>query len=88
MNNQRASKPLPSAIYVWLVPSAEVQEQPGSWRIRKWDTVPFPEANFTLSETGPSVGTITVGGGLVRDTIGPVSALPDGVYELVRRGEG
>lgn len=44
---------MPSAIYVWLVPSEHVQEQPGSWRIRKWDTEPFPEANFTLgSEKG------------------------------------
>jgi len=41
---------MPSAIYVWLVPSEEVLDQPGSWRIRKWDTAPFPEANFTLSE--------------------------------------
>lgn len=40
---------MPSAIYVWLVPSEEVQEQPGSWRIRKWDTAPFHEANYTLS---------------------------------------
>lgn len=36
----------PAAIYVWLVPSEQVLEQPGSWRIRKWDTDPFPEANF------------------------------------------
>lgn len=33
----------PTTLYVWLVPSEEVQEQPGSWRIRKWDTEPFPE---------------------------------------------
>lgn len=39
---------MPSAIYVWLVQSEQVLEQPGSWRIRKWDTEPFPEANFTL----------------------------------------
>ena len=39
----------PSAIYVWLVPSEEVLEQPGSWRIRKWDIEPFPEANYTLA---------------------------------------
>ena len=46
----------PSAIYVWLVPSEEVLEQPGSWRIRKWDTAPFPEANFTaVSETGTKI---------------------------------
>jgi hypothetical protein len=45
----------PSAIYVWLVPSEEVLEQPGSWRIRKWDTAPFPEANYTLSETLPKL---------------------------------
>lgn len=38
----------PAAIYVWLVPSEQVLEQPGSWRIRKWDTEPFPEANFHL----------------------------------------
>jgi hypothetical protein len=44
---------LPSAIYVWIVPSEEVLDQPGSWRIRKWDTEPFPEANFTLP-CGPS----------------------------------
>ena len=37
---------LPSAIYVWLVPSEHMLDQPGSWRIRKWDTEPFPEANF------------------------------------------
>lgn len=37
----------PDAIYVWLVPSEEVLEQPGSWRIRKWQTEPFPEANYT-----------------------------------------
>lgn len=46
----------PSAIYVWLVPSEQVLEQPGGWRIRKWDTAPFPEANFTLSpkeDVGP-----------------------------------
>jgi hypothetical protein len=41
----------PSAIYVWLVPSEEVLEQPGSWRIRKWDTEPFPEANYTLMQS-------------------------------------
>ena len=34
----------PASIYVWLVPSEHVLEQPGSWRIRKWDTAPFPEA--------------------------------------------
>lgn len=42
---------IPASIYVWLVPSEEVQEQPGSWRIRKWDTTPFPEANFTLARS-------------------------------------
>lgn len=41
----------PTAIYVWLVPSEEVLEQPGSWRIRKWDIEPFPEANYAVSET-------------------------------------
>jgi hypothetical protein len=41
----------PSSIYVWLVPSEQVQEQPGSWRIRKWDTEPFPEANYTLTQS-------------------------------------
>lgn len=40
---------LPKVIYVWLVRSEEVQDQPGSWRIRKWDTEPFPEANFSIS---------------------------------------
>lgn len=44
------TEPLPSAIYVWLVPSEHVLEQPGSWRIRKWDTEPFPEANFVLGQ--------------------------------------
>jgi ssDNA-binding Zn-finger/Zn-ribbon topoisomerase 1 len=37
------------SIYVWLVPSEQVLEQPGSWRIRKWDTLPFIEANYTLA---------------------------------------
>ena len=52
---------LPGAIYVWLVLSEEVQEQPGSWRIRKWDIEPFPEANFTLRPErgdGPSNGQL------------------------------
>ena len=40
----------PQALYVWLVPSEEVLEQPGNWRIRMWDTNPFPEANFALAE--------------------------------------
>ena len=44
-----STTPRPLAIYVWLVPSEEVLDQPGSWRIRKWDTEPFPEANYTLS---------------------------------------
>lgn len=47
-----ASRSRPSRIYVWLVPSEEVLEQPGSWRIRKWDTEPFPESNYALSESG------------------------------------
>lgn len=34
----------PSSIYLWIVPSEEVLEQPGSWRIRKWNIEPFPEA--------------------------------------------
>ena len=42
----------PSTLYVWLVPSAEMLDQPGRWRIRKWDTEPFPEANYVASETG------------------------------------
>jgi hypothetical protein len=45
---------LPAAIYVWLVPSEHMLDQPGSWRIRKWDIEPFPEANFTL-RSGPLV---------------------------------
>ena len=48
------SEALPEAVYVWLVPSEDVLEQPGSWRIRKWDTQPFPEANFSL--LGPADG--------------------------------
>jgi hypothetical protein len=47
---------LPKALYVWLVPSEEVLDQPGSWRIRKWDTEPFPEATHQAvvqSETKP-----------------------------------
>ena len=39
----------PPAIYVWLVPSEHMLDQPGSWRIRKWDTAPFPEATHKLS---------------------------------------
>lgn len=42
-DSSRSATSLPSAIYVWL--------DPGTWRIRKWDTKPFPEANFTLAET-------------------------------------
>lgn len=41
-------KSSPKGLYVWLVPSEHVLEQPGSWRIRKWDTEPFPEANYAL----------------------------------------
>ena len=52
MSQDRSTTPKrPAAIYVWLVPSEDVLDQPGSWRIRKWDTEPFPEATFTLSET-------------------------------------
>lgn len=40
---------MPAAIYVWLVPSEHMLQQPGSWRIRMWDTHPFPEANYTLA---------------------------------------
>ncbi len=47
----KSSPATPERIYVWLVRSEEVQDQPGSWRIRKWDIEPFPEANFALSET-------------------------------------
>ena len=49
MKPSSSEAPRPSALYVWLVPSEHVQEQPGNWRIRKWDTEPFPEANFTAS---------------------------------------
>lgn len=50
MNEPSSFTPsIPQALYVWLVPSEQVLEQPGSWRIRKWDTAPFPEANYTLS---------------------------------------
>lgn len=48
----------PPRIYVWLVPSEEVQEQPGSWRIRKWDTAPFPEANFALASEMPETNVV------------------------------
>lgn len=51
MTARSEQKALPSALYVWLVPSEEVLDQPGSWRIRKWDIEPFPEANFALSAT-------------------------------------
>lgn len=34
----------PPRIYLWIVPSEHELDQPGSWRIRKWDTEPFPEA--------------------------------------------
>lgn len=45
----------PQVLYVWLVPSEDVLEQPGSWRIRKWDTEPFPEGKaFALSEIAPT----------------------------------
>lgn len=40
---------LPEAIYVWLVPSEHMLDQPGSWRIRKWDTEPFPEATHVAA---------------------------------------
>jgi hypothetical protein len=45
---------LPKALYVWIVPSETMLDQPGSWRIRKWDTEPFPEATHTAlpSEIG------------------------------------
>lgn len=43
-------EPMPSSIYVWLVRSEEMLDQPGSWRIRKWDIEPFPEANFVAGE--------------------------------------
>ncbi len=39
---------LPPALYVWLVPSEHMLDQPGSWRIRKWDTEPFPEATHAI----------------------------------------
>lgn len=48
MTERSSATLLPEALYVWLVPSEHVQEQPGSWRIRKWDTEPFPEANFRM----------------------------------------
>jgi hypothetical protein len=50
-----SSRSRPQRLYVWLVPSEEVLDQPGSWRIRKWDTEPFPEANFALSESKQSI---------------------------------
>lgn len=46
----------PSTIYLWLVPSEEMLDQPGSWRIRKWDTEPFHEGRaYSVSTvaTGP-----------------------------------
>lgn len=45
-NTSRATTP--ERLYVWLVPSEAVLEQPGDWRIRKWDTEPFPEATHCL----------------------------------------
>ena len=46
-------------------------------------------AASALSESvAHCVGSIVVSGGYVSDTIGPVSALPEGVYDLVRRAEG
>ena len=42
----------PQAIYVWLVPSEQELEQPGSWRIRKWDTTPFAEATHVAALRG------------------------------------
>lgn len=73
------SRSLPSAIYVWLVPSEEVQEQPGSWRIRKWDTAPFQEANYTLPNR--TVGLV-VRDGRVVDTCGSSTQVQDGFYFL------
>jgi hypothetical protein len=34
------------------------------------------------------IGTISVHGNYVKDSIGPVSALPDGEYDLIRRADG
>lgn len=68
VNTPPSSRALPSAIYVWLVPSEDVLEQPGSWRIRKWDTTPFPEANFTaLSESGESGEVISLAKSVLRN---------------------
>ena len=59
--------PRPSGLYVWLVPSEEVLEQPGSWRIRKWDTEPFPEANFALETRSATPSTDLKGIFALRD---------------------
>jgi hypothetical protein len=87
---------LPAAIYVWIVPSEDMLDQPGSWRIRKWDTEPFPEANFTLSSasetTAGSEPGLTVQGyrfpaSLVRGLtpFGEQQAVNEAAWELVRR---
>lgn len=42
----------PESIYLWIVPSEHMLDQSGSWRIRKWDTTPFPEATHTARSSG------------------------------------
>lgn len=45
----------PERLYICIVPSELVLDQPGSWRIRKWGTEPFPEANYVAQSSGTQV---------------------------------
>ncbi len=82
MSNQSESRSLPSAIYVWIVPSEEVLDQPGNWRIRKWDTAPFPEANFTLPLAVSETETIYTAAHLVPTSwLDPLLTGPDAVLK-------
>jgi hypothetical protein len=58
MSQQSPDKQQPSTIYVWLVPSEQVLDQPGSWRIRKWDTEPFPEATHICAPSAREPSTL------------------------------
>lgn len=79
------TRPAPAALYVWLVPSEHMIDQPGSWRIRKWDTGPFPEAthvaalNNGVSNLSDSRGARTVGGQEGSSSIVPAVA-PDAAH--------
>jgi hypothetical protein len=46
---------LPKALHVWLVPSEEVLDQPGSWLIRKWDMQPFVEGTKYTREVAARI---------------------------------